>query len=87
MIRQILQRAVTPFFFPAFQVSLFTTHLSFGYFFWGGGFMEWRGLSGRLQRSMVTATSFMDYGSLVVINGITADHGACVSLLGRSGLS
>jgi hypothetical protein len=38
MIRQILQRAVTPFFFPAFQVSLFTTHLSsFGYFFWGGG--------------------------------------------------
>jgi hypothetical protein len=49
--------------------------------------MEWRGLSGRLQRSMVTATSFMDYGSLVVINGISADHGACVSLLGRSGPS
>lgn len=49
--------------------------------------MEWRGLGGRLQRSLVTATSFMDYGSLVVINGITADHGAFVSLLERSGLS
>ena len=45
--------------------------------------MEWRGLGGRLQRSLVTATSFMDYGSLVVINGITADHGAFVSLLGE----
>lgn len=88
MIRQILQRAVTPFFFPAFQVSLFTTHLSsFGFFFGGEDSMEWRWLSGRLQRSMVTATSFTDYGSLVVINGITADHGACVSLLGKSGLS
>lgn len=50
--------------------------------------MEWRGLGGRLQRSLATAASFMDYGSLVVINGITADHGAFVSLLGRrSGLS
>lgn len=88
MIRQILQRAVTPFFFLAFQVPLFTTHLSsFGYFFRGEGFMEWRGLGGRLQRSLVTAASFMDYGSLVVINGITADHGAFVSLLGRSRLS
>lgn len=88
MIRQILQRAVTPFFFPAFQVSLFTTICPHSVIFIGGeGFMEWRGLGGRLQRSLVTAASFMDYGSLVVINGITADHGAFVSLLGRIGLS
>jgi len=82
MIRQILQRAVTPFFFPAF--SSFFIHGPFVHirFFLGGGFMEWRGLGGRLQRSPVTAASFMDYGSLVVINGITADHGAFASLLG-----
>ena len=37
--------------------------------------MEWRGLGGRLQRSLVTAASFMDYGSLVVINALLRTMG------------
>jgi len=82
MIRQIPQWAVAPFFFPAF--SSFIIHDPFvpiRLFCFGG-----RALGGRLQRSLVTAASFIDYGSFVVINGIAADHGAFVSLLGRSGL-
>jgi len=88
MIRQILQRAVTLFSFLHFQsFFIHDPFVPIRCFFWGVSFMEWRGLGGRLQRSLVTAASFMDYGSLVVINGITADHRAFVSLLGRSGLS
>jgi hypothetical protein len=73
------------FFFPAF--SSFFIHEPFvpiRCFFWGEGFMEWRELGGRLQRSLVTAASFMDYGSLVVINALLRTMGP--SLLG-SGLS
>jgi len=47
--------------------------------------MEWRELGGRLQRSLVTAALFMDYGSLVVINALLRTMGP--SLLWRSGLS
>ena len=76
------------FFFPAF--SCFFIHETFVpircFFFLGGeGFMEWRELGGRLQRSLVTAALFMDYGSLVVINALLRTMGP--SLLWRSGLS